>query len=80
MEEKLLELFKLADSLNEKQNEYYAQIKYTANNHKRLEITIVSRNQLAFVERFEISLNNFLIKCDDIIELFKKYIGGVANE
>ncbi len=80
MEEKLLELFKLADLLNEKKNEYYAQIKYTANNHKRLEITIVSRNEIAYIKRFEVSLNNFLIKWDDIIELFKRYIGGVVNE
>jgi len=51
MEEKLLKLFKLADSLNEKQDRVYAQIEYIADNSKKLEISIRSKKDFSFVER-----------------------------
>ena len=40
MEEKLLELFKVADTLNEKQENVFAEITYRADNSKKLEISI----------------------------------------
>lgn len=36
MEQKLLKVFKLADSLNIKQSNIYAEIRYTANESQKL--------------------------------------------
>jgi len=81
MEEKLLKLFKLADSLNEKQDRVYAQIEYRADDSRKLEIAIRSKKDFSFVERCEIRLtNNSLIKWDNIISIFESYVGGVINE
>lgn len=81
MEEKLLKLLKLADLLNEKQNEVYAQIIYTANHSNQLEITIRSKKDFSYVQRFEIQLvKNPIIRMDDVIKLFESYIGGANNE
>lgn len=82
MEHKLLELFKLADLLSEKQNKVYAQIDYSANERKTLEIYIRSKEDFSFLEKCSIDLqNNPLIKWDNIIELFKFYVnGGLSNE
>lgn len=81
MEEKLLKLFKLADSLNEKQNKLFADIEYYANDRKRLIISIRAKETYKYIERCEIELtNNHLIKWDNIIELFENYIGGATNE
>jgi len=81
MEEKLLKIFKLADSLNEKQDKVYAQITYTANNIKKLELTIRNKNDFSYIEKCEISLyKNSLIKWNNFIEIFERYIGGVTNE
>ena len=48
MEEKLLEIFKLADSLNEKQDKVYAQITYTADDTKTIELTIRSKEDYSY--------------------------------
>lgn len=81
MEENLLKIFKLADMLNEKQNKVYAEIKYTADDKKRLVISIISKKDFCYLERCEIQLaNNPLLKWNNIIELFENYIGGVNNE
>ncbi len=81
MEEKLLKIFKLADSLNEKQDKIYVEIVYSADDSKNLELAIRSKEDFKFIERCEIKLNkNPLIKWDNIIELFESYIGGVTNE
>ena len=81
MEENLLKIFKLADTLNEKQNKVYAEIKYTADDRKRLIISIISKKDFCYLERCEIQLaNNPLLKWNNIIELFENYIGGVNNE
>ena len=81
MEEKLLELFKLADLLNEKQEKAYAQFKYYADDSKKLEIIIRLKKDDSYVEKCEISLSNqSLIHWDNIIELFKHYVGGAINE
>lgn len=81
MEEKLLKLFKLADELNEKQDKVYAQIEYCADDSKKLEIAIRSKNDFSFVEKCEIHLtNNSIIKWNNIIEIFTSYVGGVSHE
>lgn len=81
MEEKLLKLFKLADFLNEKQDKLFAEIEYSANDRKRLIISIRAKENYKYIEKCEIELtNNLLIKLDRIIELFENYIGGATNE
>ena len=71
MEEKLLELFKVADTLNEKQENVFAEIAYRADNSKKLEISI--RKEIMLV-------NNSVSKLDAIIKIFNDYTGGASNE
>ena len=81
MEEKLLELLKLANKLNENQDKIFAEIKYIANDNKILEICIRNKKDFNYIERCEIKLkNNVISNCDNIISLFEKFIGGVCNE
>lgn len=81
MEEKLLKILKLADSLNEKQDKVFAQIEYCADNSKKLEIAIRAKKDFSYVQKCEVQLiNNSLIKWDNIIKLFEHYIGGTFNE
>ena len=81
MEQKLLEIFKLADELDKKQNVVYADIEYTADKRKKLVISIRSKKTFKYIERCEIELaNNPLIKWDSMIELFRSYVGGACNE
>ena len=81
MEEKLLKIFQLADSLNEKQNKIYIQITYTADDNKTLELFVRNKKDFSYIEKCEIKLyQNPLIKWDNIIELLEKYIGGAADE
>ena len=81
MEQKLLEIFKLADELDKKQNVVYAEIEYTADKRKKLIISIRSKKTFKYIERCEIELaNNLLIKWDNMIELFRSYVGGACNE
>ncbi len=80
MEEKLLKLFKLADALNEKQDKVYAQINYCANDSKKLEISIRSKEDFSYVERCEIQLsNNHILKWDNIIGLFDNYVKDISD-
>ncbi len=81
MEQKLLEIFKLADELDKKQNVVYSEIEYTADKRKKLIISIRSKKTFKYIERCEVDLaNNPIIKWDNIIELFKTYVGGACNE
>ena len=81
MEENLLKIFKLADMLNEKQSKVFAEIEYTADDRKTLQITIREKSTFKYLERCEIKLaNNPLLKWENIIELFESYVGGVTNE
>jgi len=81
LEEKLLKIIKLADELNEKQDKVFATIEYTANNSKRLNISIRSKKDFTYIEKCEIELNSFsMIKWDNVITLFETFVGGVANE
>ncbi len=81
MEEKLVKIFKLANLLNEKQDNVYAQIQYTADNNKTLEICIRSKYNFSFLQQLKVQLSNeTIINLDNIIELFNGYIGGACNE
>lgn len=78
MEEKLLEILKLANQLNEKQERVYAQISYSANKDKKLEIIIISKNDYSYVERCSVMLfNRPISKLNVIIKLLKEYVGGI---
>ena len=81
MEQKLLEIFKMADELDKKQNVVYSEIEYTADKRKKLIISIRSKKTFKYIERCEVDLaNNPIIKWDNIIELFKTYVGGACDE
>lgn len=81
MEENLLKIFKLADMLNKKQSKVYAEIEYTADDKKKLQISIRAKDTYRYIEKYEMQLvNNPLLKWNNIIELFKSYIGGVNDE
>lgn len=75
MEEKLLELIKLADTLNEKQDKVFAEIKYEADDSKTLRISIRKKDDYKYVECCEMQMRERnLIKWNSIIELLKSYI------
>ena len=75
MEDKLLELFKIADTLNEKQDKVFAEIKYEADDSKTLRISIRKKDDYKYVEICEMQMReNSLIKWDNIIELFRKWL------
>ena len=82
LEEKLLKILKLADELNEKQDNVYVEIHYTADSRKKLEISIRSKKNFTYLQKTEVQLvDNLLLNLDNIIELFEKYVnGGVQNE
>lgn len=81
MEEKFLKLIKLADELNEKQNRVYAEIHYTADNNKKLEIAIRSKEDFSYVEKCEVQLNAFsMIKWNNMITLFETFVEGALTE
>lgn len=78
MEEKLLKLLKIANSLSKKQNKVYAQIKYVADINKQLEISIINKEDYTYIERHEIQMEKPpLVNWDNIIESLEKYVKGV---
>ena len=81
MEEKLLKIFKMADSLNEKQDKVFAQIIYTADNNKTIEALIKAKKDHSCIERCQFNLcKESLKRLDDFIELFKKYTEDITNK
>lgn len=81
MEEKLLKIFKIADELNNTQDKVYAEITYTADDKRLLEISIRSKENYNYVEKCQIQLNkNSIIDWDNIILLFERFVGGTSNE
>lgn len=81
MEEKLLEIFKLANLLNEKNYNVYAQVRYTANDNKTLEIAIRSKENYSYIQQCKVELSKeAIISLDNIIELFERYTGGAVDE
>ena len=86
MEENLLKIFKLADMLNEKQSKIYAEIEYTADNKKKLQISIRAKDTYRYIEKCEVQLAYSIGVAKpvavyvDTFELFESYIGGVSDE
>lgn len=81
MEQKLLKIFKLANKLDEKQNEVYAEINYIANGSKKIEFIIRSKKDFSYIEKSEIMVtDNSERKWDNIITLFETFVGGIINE
>lgn len=82
MEKHLLKLIKLADELNEKQDKVFAEIHYSGNDSKRLEITIRAKKEYFCVEKIEMQLKQgSLINWESVVHLFKMYVnGGADNE
>ena len=81
MEKYLLELFKLADTLNERKNKIYAQITYFADDSKTLEIYIRSKADHSHIEKCQIQLKHCpQTKIKMITNLFNTYVGGEVNE
>ena len=81
MEQKLLQLLKLADTLNNKQNNVFAKIEYYANDNKKLEITLKDKKDystIMIIEMYIDKMSNQTIQL--AIDLLKKYIGGAYNE
>ena len=80
MEKYLLKLIKLADELNEKQNTVYAEIHYSGDNRKKLEICIRTKKGFDYVEKLEIQLKqNTIINWENAIHLFEMYVNGGTN-
>lgn len=80
MEEKILELIKLADILNNKQDKVYAKIAYTANDIRKVELAIISKENCSYIERCEFNLHdNPLVRLDSFIKLFESYIDDTIN-
>lgn len=81
MADKLIKLLELADTLNNKQDYVYAEIKYSSHNEKTLEIAIRSKKDFSYLEKCEIRVpKNGILKLNSIITLFQNYIGGLDNE
>ena len=80
MENKLLEIFEYANKLSENQNKVYAKITYTADDSKRLEFSIVSKNNLTYLEQCQIQMKgNLESKFKYIIEILKNYMQEGGN-
>lgn len=81
MEEKLLELLKMANTLEKKQDKLYAKIEYYADKTRKIEISIRKKEDYSYVEKCSVMLlNNPIPKLDAIIDIFRQYIGDVCNE
>ena len=82
MEKHLLKLIKLADELNEKQDKVFAEIHYSADDSKKLEICIRTKKEYKYVEKVEMQLKQgSLINWESVVHLFKMYVnGGADNE
>ena len=81
MEEKLLKIFKLASKLDAQQNKIYAEIEYRAHNSQKLEISIRSKKDFSYIEKYEIYLGNTTNeKMNEMVTLFETFVGGVLHE
>ena len=81
MEESLLKIIKLADELNEKQDKVYADIEYKADNTKKLIISIRSKKDYSYIEKFEVVLNaSAMVEWESVESLFENYVKGAKDE
>ena len=81
MEKHLLKLIKLADKLNEKQDKVFAEIHYSGDDGKKLEICIRTKKEYKYVEKIEMQLKqSSIINLENAVHLFEMYVnGGVCN-
>lgn len=76
--EKFILVLSLMELLNETQDKFYAEIKYSMNNVKTLEIAVRSKKDFSYVEKYCMETNNMTSKhWDEVIEILKNYMGGV---
>ncbi|MCI8397666.1 MAG: hypothetical protein HFJ52_08750 [Clostridia bacterium] len=80
MEKKLVEIFRLANTLSDKKYKVYAQIEYSATEQKELTLSIRSKSDYSYLEKCNIQLNQSYATLDSIILLLRYYIGGQDNE
>lgn len=81
MEKNFLKIIKLADELNEKQDKVYADIEYKADNTKKLIISIRSKKDYSYIEKFEVILNaSAMVEWESVESLFENYVKGATNE
>jgi len=81
MEKNFLKIIKLADELNEKQDKVYADIEYKADNTKKLIISIRSKKDYSYIEKFEVILNaSAMVEWKSVESLFENYVKGATNE
>ena len=81
MEEKILELLKVLNKVNGSQDKIFAEIKYTADDSKKIEIDIRKKESFKYIEKCDVSLAHYSEeKLDAIINILKKYVGGAGNE
>lgn len=80
MEKKLVEIFRLANTLSDNKYKVYAQIEYSATEQKELNLSIRSKSDYSYLEKCNIQLNQSYVTLDSIILLLRYYIGGQDNE
>ena len=76
MEKHLLKLIKLADEINEKQDKVFAEIHYSGDDGKKLEICIRTKKEYKYVEKVE---QGSLINWENAVHLFENYVNGGAS-
>lgn len=80
MEKHLLKLIKLADEINEKQDKVFAEIHYSGDDGKKLEICIRTKKEYKYVEKVEMQLKQgSLINWENAVHLFENYVNGGAS-
>lgn len=80
MEKHLLKLIQLADELNLKQDKVFAEIHYSGDDSKKLEIHIRSKKDYKYVEKVEMQLKQeSIINWENAVHLFEMYVNGGAS-
>lgn len=81
MDEKILQIIKLANSVNEQNEKLYAHIEYVADNRKKLLISIVDKETFTTVETLRTDLaNNPYFNWNTFINTINCYARGDKNE
>ena len=71
MEKKLLRILQIADELNNKQDKVFAEIEYTADNKKKLQILIRSKEDFSYIEIYEKKVKFIYYEIGDGIAVFE---------
>ena len=71
---------KLADEWKEKQNKVFAEIHYSGDDSKKLEICVRTKEEYKYVEKIEMQLkDSSIIDWDIAVHLFEMYVNGGAD-